>query len=164
MTSALIDPRSQDGSATRKMQTGLVQFGEALADLADKDPRIVAGSADLKSSTLISAFSDRHPSRFYQFGISETPAVLADDGCAFRYGNDLCQRDHSQVSCRLQGWITCLRPLAQKVQQLAELCLRRTLAGGAVAQHCGKAVVEMHKNSGSEDKLSAQALPQLPLV
>ena len=33
MTSALIDPRSQDGSATRKMQTGLVQFGEALADL-----------------------------------------------------------------------------------------------------------------------------------
>ncbi len=82
MTSALIDPRSQDGSATRKMQTGLIQFGEALADLADKDPRIVAGSADLKSSTLISAFSDRHPSRFYQFGISEKNMVSAAAGMA----------------------------------------------------------------------------------
>lgn len=82
MGAALRDARSQDGSATRKMQTGLIEFGSALADAADKNPRVVAGSADLKSSTLISAFADRHPDRFFQFGISERNMVSAAAGMA----------------------------------------------------------------------------------
>ncbi|MGE0240699.1 MAG: transketolase family protein [Parvibaculaceae bacterium] len=81
-TAALRDSRSQDGSATRKMQTGLIRFGAALADAADADRRIVAGSADLKSSTLIAAFADRHPERFFQFGISERNMVSAAAGMA----------------------------------------------------------------------------------
>jgi transketolase len=82
MTTALKDPESKDGSATRKLQTGLIQLGSALADAADTDDRIVAGSADLKSSTLISAFADRHPNRFFQFGISERNMVSAAAGLA----------------------------------------------------------------------------------
>ena len=38
---------------------------------------------------------------------------------------------------------------AQQVEQLPELRARRILAGGAVAQHCGKAVVKKHAFSGS---------------
>lgn len=82
MASALRDLQSKDGSATRRLQTGLIQFGSALADAADTNDRIVAGSADLKSSTLISAFSDRHPDRFFQFGISERNMVSAAAGMA----------------------------------------------------------------------------------
>lgn len=78
----LKDPGSMDGSATRKLQTGLIAFGSALADVADGDPRIVAGSADLKSSTLLSAFADRHPGRFFQFGISERNMISAAAGMA----------------------------------------------------------------------------------
>ena len=45
-------------------------------------------------------------------------------------------------------WIARLRTLSEQIEQLAELRFRRTLAGGAVAQHGGKAVVEMHRFSG----------------
>lgn len=46
-------------------------IGSILADLADEDPRIVAGSADLTWSTFIADFADRHPERFFQVGIAE---------------------------------------------------------------------------------------------
>jgi transketolase len=82
MGAPLRDIRSKDGSATRKLQTGLLHVGTAIADLADRDPRVVAGSADLKSSTLISGFADRHPDRFFQFGISERNMISAAAGMA----------------------------------------------------------------------------------
>jgi len=82
MTFILRDSKSKDGTATREMQTGLIDFGNALADLADTDERVVTGSADLKSSTLLSAFADRHPDRFFQFGISEKNMVSAAAGMA----------------------------------------------------------------------------------
>lgn len=46
-------------------------LGSILASLADSDPRIVAASADLAWSTFIAEFMRRHPSRFFQAGISE---------------------------------------------------------------------------------------------
>lgn len=82
MNAPLRDTRSKDGSATRKLQTGLLQVGAAIADLADHDPRVVVGSADLKSSTLMSGFADRHPNRFFQFGISERNMISAAAGMA----------------------------------------------------------------------------------
>lgn len=45
--------------------------GSILADLADDDPRIVAGSADLTWSTFLADFPARHPDRFFQVGIAE---------------------------------------------------------------------------------------------
>jgi len=78
----LRDPRSMSGTGYRTLQQGLVTFGRGLADLADADPRIVAGSADLTVSTLLTEFAERHPSRFLQFGISERNMVSAAAGLA----------------------------------------------------------------------------------
>ncbi|GAA5036368.1 transketolase family protein [Microbacterium fluvii] len=46
-------------------------IGTILADLADDDPRIMAGSADLTWSTFLADFAERHPDRFVQAGIAE---------------------------------------------------------------------------------------------
>jgi transketolase len=47
------------------------RFGDVLADLADGDSRIVAGTADLQYVTQLNPFAERHPDRFFEFGISE---------------------------------------------------------------------------------------------
>ena len=83
-----------------------------------------------------------------EFGIAETPAVFADDRRAVGDRNDLGQRDQPEIGCGLERRIPSLRPFAQQVEQLPELRFRRTFARGAVAQHSGKAVVEMHQFSG----------------
>jgi transketolase len=79
---ALLDDRSMSGEGYRRLQGGLIEFGRGLADLADRDPRIVAGSADLTVSTLLVEFAQRHPDRYYQFGISERNMVSAAAGLA----------------------------------------------------------------------------------
>ena len=55
-----LDPRAAVEHGLRLVDEGAKVV---IADVADGDPRIVAGSADLKSSTLLSAFADRHPER-----------------------------------------------------------------------------------------------------
>lgn len=74
--------RSFDSINTRHLAKQLVIAGRALADLAETDERIVAASADLKFSTLMSEFEDRHPRRFFQFGISERNMFGAAAGMA----------------------------------------------------------------------------------
>jgi transketolase len=82
MTTALQSDRSFDSINTRHLAKQLTIVGQALADLADSDDRIVAASADLKFSTLMSEFEDRHPDRFFQFGISERNMMGAAAGMA----------------------------------------------------------------------------------
>lgn len=60
---------------------GLVT-GAVLADLADRDERIVAACADLKYVTRMSLFEARHPDRFFQFGIAERNMLTAAAGMA----------------------------------------------------------------------------------
>lgn len=79
---ALNDPRSMSGADYRVLQEGLIRFGDGLADLADSDERIVAGSADLTVSTLLTTFAERHSDRFFQFGISERNMVSVAAGLA----------------------------------------------------------------------------------
>ncbi len=74
--------RSFDSINTRRLAVQLTHIGRSLATLADDDPRIVAASADLKFSTLMSEFEERHPDRFYQFGISERNMFGAAAGMA----------------------------------------------------------------------------------
>jgi len=74
--------RSFDSINTRHLAKQLVIAGRALADLAEYDQRIVAASSDLKYSTLMSEFEDRHPQRFFQFGISERNMFGAAAGMA----------------------------------------------------------------------------------
>ncbi len=56
--------------------------GTVLADLADDDPRIVVGCADLTYVTRLSAFGVRHPERFFYYGISERNMLGAAAGLA----------------------------------------------------------------------------------
>lgn len=71
-----------DSINTRRLAKQLVTVGKGLADLADTDDRIVAASSDLKFSTLMSEFEERHNDRFFQFGISERNMFGAAAGMA----------------------------------------------------------------------------------
>ena len=97
-----------------------------------------------------------------QFGIAEPPAGLAHDPRAHRQRNLFAQRDQPQISGGLQPGIARLRPLAQQVDQLPELRARSRFAGGAVAQHSGKAVVEMHAISGRDTRSVARVIAYGP--
>src|SRR5215813_5661018 len=57
-------------------------LGEELADLADRDPRIVVLTADLASANRTKDFKLRHPDRFFDFGIAEKNMITAAAGMA----------------------------------------------------------------------------------
>ena len=51
-------------------------FGQALAKLAEKDPRIVAVTAAMKQGTGLAKFDEQFPDRVYDVGIAEPHAVV----------------------------------------------------------------------------------------
>jgi transketolase len=57
-------------------------LGEELTDLAERDPRIVVLTADLASANRTVEFKERHPDRFFDFGIAEKNMVTAAAGMA----------------------------------------------------------------------------------
>ena len=57
-------------------------FGTTLADLADKDERIVAITAAMPGGTGVSIFEQRHPKRCFDVGIAEQHAVTFAAGLA----------------------------------------------------------------------------------
>lgn len=57
-------------------------LGEELSRLADSDPRIVVLTADLASANRTVEFKERHPDRFFDFGIAEKNMVTAAAGMA----------------------------------------------------------------------------------
>ena len=61
---------------------GLRALADTLADLCDEGHPIVACTADLKYSNGLFRFQERHPERFFQFGISEQNMVSAAAGIA----------------------------------------------------------------------------------
>jgi transketolase len=69
-------PPFEMGKATRDA------YGEALAEIADSDARIVALDADLSKSTKSAIFAKKHPHRFFNFGISEANMVSVAAGFA----------------------------------------------------------------------------------
>lgn len=77
----LRDPRSFD-HVGRDAGASSLLAGEVLADLADTDPRIVCGAADIQFVTHMAEFRLKHPDRFYQFGISERNMIGAAAGMA----------------------------------------------------------------------------------
>ena len=74
------DGRSVDGSSTKAIPAFV--FGEELADLADKDDRIVVLTADLAKANRSSDFSERHPDRFFNTGIAEKNMISIAAGLA----------------------------------------------------------------------------------
>lgn len=71
---------SERGTPARRMPAFVL--GEELSDLAETDPRIVVMTADLASANRTVEFRDRHPERFFDFGIAEKNMVTAAAGMA----------------------------------------------------------------------------------
>lgn len=77
---ALRDTRTVRG--TPAVTTPAFVLGEELADLADRDPRIVVLTADLASANRSIEFRDRHPTRFFDLGIAEKNMIGVAAGLA----------------------------------------------------------------------------------
>ncbi|MGP8269996.1 MAG: 1-deoxy-D-xylulose-5-phosphate synthase [Terracidiphilus sp.] len=65
-------------------------FATTLADLADKDERIVAITAAMPSGTGLDLFRLRHPKRFFDVGIAEEHAVVFAAGMASQGYRPVC--------------------------------------------------------------------------
>jgi 1-deoxy-D-xylulose-5-phosphate synthase len=65
-------------------------FATALADLADKDERIVAITAAMPSGTGLDLFKPRHPKRYFDVGIAEEHAVVFAAGMATKGYRPVC--------------------------------------------------------------------------
>jgi transketolase len=61
---------------------GFHVLADTLADLTDEGHPIAVGTADLKYSNGLVKYQNRHPGRFFQFGISEQNMVSAAAGMA----------------------------------------------------------------------------------
>jgi 1-deoxy-D-xylulose-5-phosphate synthase len=79
-------------------------FGDALADEADRDERIVAITAAMPSGTGVDRFAKRHPDRAFDVGIAEQHAVTFAAGLAAQGMRPFCaiystflQRAYDQV-------------------------------------------------------------------
>ena len=95
-----------NGSFPKASTTWTDVFGEALCELAARDPRIVAITAAMASSTGLLEFAERFPDRFFDVGIAEQHGVTFAAGLALRgmrpvvciYSTFL-QRAFDQVAC-----------------------------------------------------------------
>lgn len=74
------DARSVRGTPAASLPAFVL--GEELADMADDDPRIVVATADLARANRTNDFRDRHPDRFFDFGIAEKNMITAAAGMA----------------------------------------------------------------------------------
>jgi 1-deoxy-D-xylulose-5-phosphate synthase len=79
-------------------------FGEALADLAGRDERIIAITAAMTEGTGLEGFAGKYPGRFYDVGIAEPHAVTFAAGLAtqglrpvFAVYSTFLQRAYDQV-------------------------------------------------------------------
>jgi 1-deoxy-D-xylulose-5-phosphate synthase len=77
--------KTPDGSATYAEV-----FANTLADLASKDPRIVAITAAMPNGTGLDHFRPRHPKRYFDVGIAEEHAVVFAAGMATRGYRPVC--------------------------------------------------------------------------
>jgi 1-deoxy-D-xylulose-5-phosphate synthase len=65
-------------------------FANTLADMADKDERIVAITAAMPSGTGLDLFKPRHPKRYFDVGIAEEHAVVFAAGMATQGYRPVC--------------------------------------------------------------------------
>jgi 1-deoxy-D-xylulose-5-phosphate synthase len=77
--------KTPDGSATYAEV-----FANTLADLASKDPRVVAITAAMPNGTGLDHFRARHPKRYFDVGIAEEHAVVFAAGMATRGYRPVC--------------------------------------------------------------------------
>ncbi len=96
----------RDGSFAAAAPSWTDLFGDALLEAAERDPRIVAITAAMASSTGLLGFAERFPDRFFDVGIAEQHAVTFASGLAMQglrpvvciYSTFL-QRAFDQIAC-----------------------------------------------------------------
>lgn len=71
-----------ESTTVASRQTYTQAFGEALAELAEADDRIVAITSAMCDGTGLAGFREKHPERFYDVGIAESAAVDIAAGMA----------------------------------------------------------------------------------
>jgi 1-deoxy-D-xylulose-5-phosphate synthase len=78
------DPRTGSRAVTAAPgpPSWTASFADALARIADRDPRVVAITAAMPDGTGIDRFAQRHPDRVYDVGIAEQHAVTFAAGLA----------------------------------------------------------------------------------
>jgi transketolase len=76
----LKDARSIIGTPNKVLPAFVL--GEELADIADKEPRIVVLTADLANANRTNDFRARHPDRFFNLGIAEKNMMTIAAGMA----------------------------------------------------------------------------------
>jgi transketolase len=74
------DARSVRGTPSAAVPAFVL--GEELADIADRDPRIVVLTADLANANRTKDFAARHPDRFFNLGIAEKNMMTIAAGMA----------------------------------------------------------------------------------
>lgn len=82
------DPETGDTPAG--VPTYAEVFANTLADLANKDPRIVAITAAMPNGTGLDLFRTKHPKRYFDVGIAEEHAVIFAGGMATRGFRPVC--------------------------------------------------------------------------
>jgi transketolase len=75
------DPKSWDMVGSMALSKQLIT-GKVLADMADTRDDIVVLTADLGRPTKVYSFKERHPARYFNFGIAEKNMVSAAAGLA----------------------------------------------------------------------------------
>lgn len=69
-------------AAARKPVANRVVYGETLAELGERNPRIVALDADIAKSTQTQIFAKRFPDRFFNMGAAEQNLICVAAGLA----------------------------------------------------------------------------------
>jgi transketolase len=82
MSHAVLHEESWHLHSVLDRSPGLHVLASTLADMVDEGHPVVVGTADLKYSNGLWRFQNRHPDRFFQFGISEQNMVTAAAGMA----------------------------------------------------------------------------------
>ncbi|NVN92354.1 MAG: 1-deoxy-D-xylulose-5-phosphate synthase [Desulfuromonadales bacterium] len=70
------------GTAKGSVKSYTDLFGEAMLDLAEQDPKVVAITAAMRDGTGLKTFSERFPKRFFDVGIAEQHGMTFAAGLA----------------------------------------------------------------------------------
>ena len=126
-------------------------FGEALIDLAARDPRIVTVDADLSKSTMTAGFAKAYPSRAFNVGIAESGMIGLAAGLALTGHVPFA----CSFACFIVGRFETIRVSVAYTQAPVKL----------VGTHVGVAIGEDgYTQMGLEDMACLRALPNIPII
>ncbi|MGH7278077.1 MAG: transketolase family protein, partial [Candidatus Rokuibacteriota bacterium] len=126
-------------------------FGEALLDLAARDPRIVTLDADLSKSTMTAAFARTYPERAFNLGIAESNMIGVGAGLALTGKIPFV----CSFACFVVGRFETIRISVAYTNANVKI----------VGTHAGIAIGEDgYSQMGLEDIACIRALPNIPII